>query len=312
MSAGWSWFIIFVSLGNIAGALWLLWANGRTAMAKRAEEDTGHRWDQDLTELNNPLPRWWLWLFMGSVVWGLGYLVLYPGLGNFTGALGWTQADQHAAEIEAATRAQAPRYARFASMPLTELARDVDAMATARSLFANDCAGCHGSDGRGAPGFPNLTDDDWLYGSEPETLVTTISGGRGGVMPPWQATLGEEGVNEVVAYLLSLQGEAPGSERARAGAQKFATFCVACHGIDARGNRLVGAPNIADGIWLYGGDEASLRQSVAGGRHGQMPAHQGLLGPDRVRLMAAYVLSLSLPQNPQGAQELNSGTADGG
>lgn len=296
MTSGWSWFIAIVALANIAGAVWLLLANGRAVSADVAKQTT-HVWDSDLTELNNPLPRWWFWLFILTVVWGLAYLAFYPGLGAFRGYLGWSQENQHAAEVEAARAIQAPRYARFAGMSLEQLAGDPDAMGEARSLFANGCAGCHGSDARGAPGFPNLTDNDWLYGNAPETLVTTIGAGRMGVMPGWQAALGDSGVEEVVAYIQSLSGTPARPELVQAGAARYAAFCVACHGADARGNPVLAAPNLADTIWLYGGDTASLRKSVAEGRQGQMPAHEALLGPDRVRLLAAYVLSLGGASN---------------
>lgn len=291
MTSGWSWFIAIVALLNVAGAVWLLLANGRAVSADIAKQTT-HVWDSDLTELNNPLPRWWFWLFILTVIWGLAYLVFFPGLGAWQGTLGWTQENQHAAEVDAARAIQAPRYARFASMSLQQLAGDPDAMGEARSLFANGCAGCHGSDARGAPGFPNLTDNDWLYGNAPETLITTIGGGRMAVMPGWQAALGDQGVTEVVAYLQSLSSTPAEPALVQAGATRYATFCVACHGADARGNQVLAAPNLADTVWLYGGDVDTLRISVGQGRQGQMPAHEVLLGKDRVRLLAAYVLSL--------------------
>lgn len=292
MTSGWSWFIVILTLANIAGAVWLLLANGK-AVAADGEGKTTHVWDSDITEFNNPLPRWWFWLFILTVVWGLGYLVFYPGLGAFGGYLGWTQQSQHAAEVETARAMQAPRYTRFAGMSLEQLAQDPDAMGEARSLFANGCAGCHGSDARGAPGFPNLTDNDWLYGNAPETLVSTIGAGRMGIMPGWQAALTDAGVEEVVAYVQSLSGTADRPELVQAGAARYAMFCVACHGADARGNPVLAAPNLADTIWLYGGDADALRVSIAQGRQGQMPAHEALLGKDRVRLLAAYVLSLA-------------------
>jgi cytochrome c oxidase cbb3-type subunit 3 len=296
MTSGWSWFIVIVTLANVAGAVWLLVANGKAVSADIAKQTT-HVWDSDLTEFNNPLPRWWFWLFILTVIWGIGYLVFYPGLGAWQGTLGWTQQNQHAAEVEAARAIQAPRYARFAAMSLDQLAGDPDAMGEARSLFANGCAGCHGSDARGAPGFPNLTDNDWLYGNAPETLVSTISAGRMGVMPGWQAALTDAGVEEVIAYVQSLSGTPANPGLVQAGAARYATFCTACHGVDARGNQVLGAPNLADTIWLYGGDTESLRTAIAVGLQGQMPAHEALLGPDRVRLMAAYVLSLGGASN---------------
>jgi cytochrome c oxidase cbb3-type subunit 3 len=307
MTSGWSWFIIVVTLANVAGAMWLLFANGRAASGESGNSTT-HVWDGDLTEFNNPLPRWWFWLFVLSTAWGLGYLVLYPGLGSYKGTLGWTQQRQHAAEVQAAKAVQAPRYARFAALSLEQLSQDPDAMGEARSVFANGCAGCHGSDARGAPGFPNLTDNDWLYGNAPEILLTTIGAGRMGVMPGWQAALTDAGVEEVVAYVQSLSGSAARPDLVQAGTARYAMFCVACHGANARGNPVLGAPSLADTVWLYGGDVDTLRVSVGQGRQGQMPAHEALLGKDRVRLMAAYVLSLKGPASPGNS----NGSAGGG
>jgi cytochrome c oxidase cbb3-type subunit 3 len=318
MTSGWSWFIGIVSLANIAGVYWLLKANSEAVIPKSEGADTGHVWDGDLMELNSPLPRWWYWLFVITVFWGLGYLIFYPGLGNFAGVIGWTQQKQHTEEVQAAKAVQAPRYARFAALSLPELAQDPDAMGEARSLFANGCAGCHGSDARGAPGFPNLTDNDWLYGGAPESLLATISGGRAGVMPGWQAALGDDGVKEVVAYVQSLGGAGADPALAQAGAVRFATFCVACHGPDARGNQALGAPNLTDDIWLFGGDAEALRVSIEVGRYNEMPAHEALLGPERVRLMAAYVLRLNASgtapggSNPGGNQKSDDGSAGGG
>lgn len=305
MTSGWSWFIALLSLANVAGILILLYVNGRAKTVKTTTANTGHIWDVDLTELNNPQPRWWLWLFVISVIWGLGYLVFYPGLGRYAGTLGWTSQKQHAAEVQAAKDRQAPRYARFAKLSLEQLAQDPDAMGEARSLFASGCAACHGSDARGAPGFPNLTDGDWLYGNSPDALLATIGGGRLGMMPAWQAALTDAGVEEVVAYVQSLSGTPARPELVQAGAARYATFCVACHGVDARGNQALGAPNLSDTIWLHGGDAGSLRVTIGQGRQNQMPAHEVLLGKDRVRLMAAYVLSL-------GGGGAGNGAADGG
>jgi cytochrome c oxidase cbb3-type subunit 3 len=235
-------------------------------------------------------------------------LVFFPGLGAWQGTLGWSSKNQLAAEQAAARAVQAPRYARFAGMTLEQLSQDPDAMGEARSLFANNCTACHGSDARGATGFPNLTDNDWLYGNSPDQLLATIGGGRVGVMPPWGAALGDAGVSEVVAYLQSLSSTPDQPELVQAGATRFATFCVACHGVDARGNQVLGAPNLADTIWLFGGDSAALRQTVSEGRQHQMPAHKALLGEDRVRLMAAYVLSLGTPSSGG----TNDGPAGGG
>lgn len=293
MSAGFSAFIIIVTLANIVAALWLLWANTRARSAALDAPDTGHVWDEDLMELNRPMPRWWLWLFVGTVVLGVGYLVLFPGLGRFPGLLDWTQAIRYRAEVEAAEARQAPFYRRYAALSLPQLAADPAALSTGRNLFALHCAGCHGSDGRGAPGFPNLTDDDWLYGGQPEAVLASIREGRIGVMPAWQAALGEAGVDDLVAYVRNLSGHSVDPEQATAGATRYAAFCVACHGPDGRGSTVLGAPNLTDDIWLYGGSDEDLRRTIAEGRQHAMPAHRSLLGEDRVRLLAAWVLQLA-------------------
>jgi cytochrome c oxidase cbb3-type subunit 3 len=308
MTSGWSLFITVVALANVAGAVWLLLANGRAAASDAAADKTTHVWDGDLTEFNNPLPRWWFWLFILSVIFGLAYLFFFPGLGSYQGSLGWSSKNQLAAEQEAARALQAPRYARFAGMSLPQLSQDPDAMGEARSLFATTCTGCHGSDARGAVGFPNLTDNDWLYGNAPDQLLATIGGGRVGVMPAWGAALGDAGVSEVVAYLQSLSSTPDEPGLVQAGATRYATFCVACHGADARGNQILGAPNLADTTWVFGGDSNALHQTIAEGRQNQMPAHNTILGEDRVRLMAAYVLSLGTPSSGG----TNDGSAGGG
>lgn len=296
MTSGWSLFIVLVTLFNILGCVWLLrW----TAKPKTADEkigggaDTGHVWDKDLREYNNPLPRWWLWLFYITVVFGLVYLLLYPGMGAFKGIKGWTQAGQYEQEKAAAEAKAATYLAPFAAMTVPELAADPKAMATARNLFQMNCAQCHGSDGGGAKGFPNLTDGNWQWGGDPDTIVQTITAGRMAVMPPWGPVLGAQGVDQVVAYVEQLSGQQPDSLLAAAGRTVFETNCAACHGVDGKGNPLVGAPDLTDGIWLYGGDPATLHLTVTDGRTGQMPAFGERLGPERVRLLAAYALHLA-------------------
>ena len=295
MSPAASLFVTIVTLANIFGVVWLLWwaRRRRGETAETAAETTGHVWDEDLRELNNPLPRWWLGLFLLTVVFGLVYLLLYPGLGNFPGLKGWTQIEQHRRQTERAEAVLAKTFAPFEGRSVVELASDADALRIGRNLFLNNCATCHGSDARGAPGFPNLTDADWLWGGAPETIYESIANGRTGVMMPWREVLGDAGVEDMVAYVLSLSGrKLPAGDVAR-GKQKFAEICAACHGPDARGNPLVGAPNLTDNTWLHGGSVAAVRETIANGRQGQMPAHLDLLGEARVKLLAAYVLSLS-------------------
>jgi cytochrome c oxidase cbb3-type subunit 3 len=296
MSSGWSIFVVVLTIANILACVWLLrW----TAKPKHAGEkigggsDTGHTWDGDLREYNNPLPKWWLWLFYITVVFGLIYLAVFPGLGNFGGLKGWSQAQQYEQERAAVEARAAALLAPFATMTVPELSTNAQAMATAANLFQNNCAQCHGSDGGGARGFPNLTNDDWQWGGDPDSIVQTIAGGRMAAMTPWGEILGEEGVDAVVAYVLQLSGQPADAAMAAAGATHFQTYCTACHGADGKGMTAVGAPNLTDGVWLYGGDANTIRETVTKGRMGQMPAFGDRLGEQRVRLLAAYVLRMS-------------------
>jgi cytochrome c oxidase cbb3-type subunit 3 len=298
MTSGWSLFVIVLTLANILGCLWLLrW----TAKPKSASEkigggaDTGHVWDKDLREYNNPLPKWWLWLFYITVAFGLLYLVLYPGLGAMKGVKGWSQAAQYDQEEAAAEEKAAKYLAPFATMTVPQLAADPKAMATARNLFQNNCAQCHGSDGGGAKGFPNLADKSWQWGGDPDTIVATITNGRSAVgMIAWGDMLGEQGVDKVVAYVQKLSGQPHDTTLAAEGEQLFLTTgCVGCHGMDGKGMTAVGAPDLTDSIWLYGGDAATLKESISKGRAGVMPAFGERLGEQRVRLLAAYALHLS-------------------
>jgi len=296
MSSGWSIFVVVLTIANILGCFWLLrW----TAKPRHAGEkigggsDTGHTWDGDLREYNNPLPKWWLWLFYITIVFALIYLAVFPGLGNFAGLKGWSQASQYEQERAAVEARAAQLLAPFATMTVPELASNAQAMATANNLFQNNCAQCHGSAGGGARGFPNLTDGDWQWGGDPDTIVQTIAAGRMGVMPPWGEVLGEEGVEQVVAYVQQLSGQQADATRAAAGETHFQTVCSACHGMDGKGNPLLGAPNLTDGTWLYGSDAASIREAVLKGRNNQMPAFEERLGEQRVRLLAAYVLRMT-------------------
>jgi len=280
---------------NVLACAWLIWWTARKRPNEAAAgEVTDHVWDGDLRERNNPMPRWWLILFFLSIVFCFVYFLLYPALGNFPGVLGWTKANQYQHEVSAAQRQYGPIYAQFAGRSVADLAKDKNALALGHSLFANNCINCHGSDARGAPGFPNLTDSDWLYGGDPDTIVQTIAHGREGIMPALGAALGPQGVDEVVAYVESLSGRSAPAAKVAAGQARFA-LCAACHGADGKGNQAVGAPNLTDDVWLYGGSDATIRKTIVDGRHGKMPAHQWL-GDDRVRLLAAYVYSLSQPR----------------
>lgn len=293
MSSFWSWFIIILTAANIIGAVWLLLATAKNRHGAE-DADTGHVWDDDLRELNKPLPRWWLGLFILTVVFAIVYLVLYPGMGNFDGTLGWTQEKQYRAQVEAAETRFADFYAPFTGEPIPELATNADAVAAGRNLFVNNCAACHGSDARGAPGYPNLRDDNWLYGGQPEQILTSILQGRHGMMPALGGALGDEKLGQVVTYVRSLSGEttAPAGYLAD-GREVFRNFCAACHGMEGRGNQALGAPDLADSAWLYGNSLETLRTTIMQGRSGRMPPHEPILGRERARLVAAYVWSLS-------------------
>jgi cytochrome c oxidase cbb3-type subunit 3 len=300
MKQGIATFVVIGVLGNIVAALWLIWWTTRGTKAKPNE--TTHVWDDDLTEYNNPLPRWWLWLFILSIVFALGYLSLFPGLGNYRGLLDWTSVSQLRAEDTAASARMEQRFAAYRDKSLSDLSKDPQAMSTARNLFALNCSSCHGSDARGAKGFPNLTDNDWLWGGGEETIYQTIAMGRENAMPPWGAALGPDGVEQVMAYVLSLSGRPMtgnlgSAATIAAGRERFSTMCFACHGADGKGNQALGAPNLTDNIWLHGGSVQDIRETITNGRVNHMPAHLDRLGETKVRLLAAYVLTLSRPRD---------------
>ncbi|MBI3369669.1 MAG: cytochrome-c oxidase, cbb3-type subunit III, partial [Burkholderiales bacterium] len=269
----------------------LIVAARRRVMA--GDNTTGHVWDEDLRELNNPLPRWWMWLFVLTVIFSFGYLALYPGLGTAPGTLGWTSLTQYQAEQAKANAESAPLYAGFKTQPAQDLARNPQAMAIGERLFANNCATCHGSDARGSKGFPNLTDSDWLWGGAPEKIEETITNGRQGQMPPIAAAVGSaEDVHNVANYVLSLSGSPHNSIAANLGRPKFAV-CAACHGMDGKGNQALGAPNLTDKVWLHGWGEDAIVAMVTNGKTNVMPAHGARLSPEQIHVLAAYVWSLS-------------------
>lgn len=292
MSNFWSGYIIVLALANIVGVAVLLMWTRRMDISDLAEDGTtGHEYD-GIREYNNPLPRWWLITFWGTIVFALVYLVLYPGLGKYPGLLGWSSSGELAKDEQLYKRQYGGLYAEFARTPIPELAQNDRAMQVAGRIFANNCAACHGSNARGGIGYPNLTDKDWLYGGEPENLVATLTHGRKGVMPAFKEAMGEDGVKEVVAYTLSLSGRIVDPELAKSGQARFA-ICASCHGANGLGNKALGAPNLTDTTWLHGGSEAQVMNTVLYGRNNVMPAFEPILGPERVHLMAAYVYYLA-------------------
>ena len=288
----WSWFVIAISGGGIVWLFYLLRGNAKATGEQGVP--TGHVWDENLEELNNPLPRWWLIMFYITIVFAIGYLILYPGMGSFKGILGWTEIGEYNNEVAEADAEFGPIFAQFEQTPVAELATNAAAMNAGERLFVNYCAVCHGSDARGATGFPNLRDNDWLYGGEPENIQATIMNGRNGAMPAWEGPLGgEEGVNQVASYVMSLSGRDVDAQLAAAGKEKFDMFCVGCHMADGTGNQALGAPNLTDNVWLYGGSPRTIKESIAKGRNGRMPAHSEFLGKAKSHILAAYVYSLS-------------------
>ncbi len=288
----WSWFIIAIAGGGIVWLFYLLIGTNKADTEEGVP--TGHVWDEDLQELNNPLPRWWLYMFYFTLFFAVGYLILYPGMGSYKGLLGWTEVGEYEAEVAAADAEFGPLFEKFEKTPVAELASDAAAMNAGERLFVTYCAVCHGSDARGAPGFPNLRDNDWLHGGAPEQIEATILNGRMGTMPAWEAPLGgEEGVNQVATYVMSIAGREVDTKLAEAGKAKFDMFCVGCHMPGGTGNQALGAPNLSNNIWLYGGSPRTIKETIAKGRNGRMPAHSEFLGKAKAHVLAAYVYSLS-------------------
>ncbi len=289
----WSWYVAGLTLVSIVACLILLWISGTTKVKASADNTTGHVWDEDLREMNNPLPRWWVYLFIITVVFSLIYGVLYPTFGKYQGVLKWSSTGQHTAEVAKVEKAIAPIYARFTGMEPQKLAGDAPAMAVGERLFMNNCAQCHGSDARGARGFPNLTDGDWLWGGDPVVIKATLTEGRTGVMPPMAAAVGSpDDVRNVAHYVLSLSGSPHDPVRAFSGKPKFAV-CAACHGMDGKGNQAMGAPNLSDGTWLHGWGEEAIVRAVTKGITNQMPPQADKLNADQIHVLTAYVWGMS-------------------
>ncbi|MFZ5755688.1 MAG: cytochrome-c oxidase, cbb3-type subunit III [Pseudomonadota bacterium] len=296
MTDFWSFWVIAIVTINLGGCAWLLWWVSRPMKNEPPiGESMGHAFD-GIEEYNNPMPRWWLWLFYLTIAFAIGYLIMYPGYGKWQGVLGWTQVNQWEKEVAETEARIAPIFQKFAAMPVEELAKNPEAREIGQRLFLTNCAVCHGSSAHGARGFPNLTDNDWLYGGTPEKIKETITAGRQAAMPTWITVLGDEGVNEVAYYVKSLSTPELKTEKpelVEAGAGKFAANCALCHNADAKGNPAFGAPNLTDTIWLYGGDLSTIKETIAYGRQGHMPAQAERLSADKIHLLTAYVYGLS-------------------
>lgn len=300
MSTFWHWWVVILTLANIAGIYWLIrWTSKKRPGEVAEGSETGHTWD-GLSEYNNPLPRWWLYMFYITIVFSLIYLVLYPGLGRFGGLLGWHSGNmlnvadsQYTREMQRAEERYQPIFTAMAQRDIRSLAQDSDAVTTGRRLYLNYCSTCHGSDARGATGFPNLVDGVWQWGGTPEAIKTSIGKGRVAAMPGFGAALGANGVEEVAHYVLQLSGRQDADRaKAAAGQPKYMMFCAGCHGPDGAGMAMLGAPPLTQNAWIYGGSLAAIQHTIEQGRGGVMPAFEELLGEERVHVLAAYIYSL--------------------
>lgn len=289
----WPYFISAIVIGGIVFCLTLLFMTSKSHDPAHTGESTGHVYDEDIIEMNNPMPRWWMWMFIITCVFGATYLFLFPGLGTYTGKLGWTALKQYEQEVKETNDRIAPIYAKFASMPGEEVAKDPQAMAIGERLFMNNCSQCHGSDAHGSRGFPNLTDKDWLHGGSHEKIKETITNGRTAMMPPMAAAVGgPDDVKNVANYVLSLSNSEHDANRAALGKEKF-TACAACHGPEGKGNQAIGAPNLTDDTWLHGAGEAAITHRINNGINNKMPAQASRLTPEQIHVLAAYVWRFS-------------------
>ncbi|MCB1730532.1 MAG: cytochrome-c oxidase, cbb3-type subunit III [Halieaceae bacterium] len=290
MASFWSYWVIILTVVTIVGITWILFAN-RKREAQQQDKTTGHVYD-GIEEYDNPLPAWWFYMFVITIVWGIGYLIIYPGMGNFAGVIGWTQIGQYEQQVAAADEKYRDMRDRYLALPVEEIAADPAVRKMGMRMFANNCAQCHGADAKGAYGFPNLTDGDWIYGYTPDVIKTTIMEGRQAVMPPWGAVIGDKGVTDVTQYLLRINNRSADEAQADAGETVFKTYCAACHGADGGGNQAMGVPNLSNGVWLYGGSEEQIAHSIRAGRNGVMPAFKDTLGEDKIHILTAYIYGL--------------------
>ena len=298
MTDFWSGWIIILTTIQIVLAVWLLFGNRKKQSGE--VKTTGHVYD-GLEEFDNPLPAWWFYMFVITVVFAIGYLIAYPGMGSFKGLLGWTSTGQYEQRVAVADEKYRAMRDRYLALPVEEIAHDPTVRKMGARMFGNNCAQCHGSDAHGAYGFPNLADNDWLYGGTPDAIKATLNHGRKAAMPAWEALLGDKGIDEAVNYLMALNSREADATKAAAGETHFKTYCAACHGMDAKGNQMMGAPNLTNGIWLYGGTPEQLAQTLRYGRNGAMPAFGDVLTEDKIHILTAWVYGLSHGEDNQVA-----------
>lgn len=298
MSAFWSWWVIIIVAIMIFGSFIMLHLTRK--MEDNGEETTGHVYD-GIEEYNNPMPKWWLNMFYITLAFGIGYLILWPGLGSYKGYFGWSKESAWEEEVKAAEEQFGPIFAQYLDTPVEKLLEDEQALDMGRRIFLNVCFACHGSDAAGSPGYPNLTDNDWLYGGTPEVIKQSIMHGRSGKMNAFGEILNEEQITHLTSYVKHLSGSKAPEHEVKFGEALFKQNCVACHGADGKGNQAVGAPNLTDNIWLYGSSRKVIARTIRNGREGNMPAHKDILGEAKVHLVTAYVYSLS--QNKDSSED---------
>lgn len=286
----WSGWVIVLTAITFVFITWLLFANRKRTPVDT--ETTGHEYD-GIQEWDNPLPGWWFAMFVITIVWGIGYLIAYPGMGNFPGVLGWSSLEQHETEVAVAEEKYRAMRDKYLALPIEEIYTDEKARRMGMRIYGNNCSQCHGLDAAGAMGFPNLTDEDWLWGGSPEAIKHTLVNGRQAAMPAWKDILGDKGIDEATAYILELNNRDADPAMAEKGKQHYQTYCIACHGPEAKGNQAMGAPNLTNGIWLYGGTAEQIAHTLRVGRNGKMPAFGNQLGEDKIHLLTAYIYGLS-------------------
>lgn len=296
MSSFWSWYIILLVVVNIVGFAIILFVLRKMPKNDNVKQGDVLNHDFDgIQEFNNPLPRWWLWLSWITIIFSIIYLFLYPGLGKYKGYFNWTSKKQWQQSVDAANKKYSAIFDEYTKLSVEDLVNHPKAQLIGKRLFENNCAVCHGADAKGAVGFPSLTDNDWLYGGSADAIVTSISKGRRGMMPPMIAAIGgQQAVKQVANYVLTLSGQPADTALAKKGEPKFKQFCAACHGVNGKGNQLLGAPNLTDNIWLYGGTLKAIEQTITKGRAGVMPAQADKLSPAKIHLLAGYIYHFSI------------------